>query len=156
MAKPITAFANKEQAQDKKNFEQLAEYALNNADGLTQTIKLLQELHESGILDALVALVQAKEKVAKIAIGQMVRPPVTNMINNAMAAAGALTELDPEFTKKLVAGLSNGMKKAEESVAKSEKAGMLDLLKALKDPDINRTVLFGINLLKGIGEGLKD
>lgn len=156
MAKPITAFASKEQAQDKKNFEQLAEYALNNADGLTQTIKLLQELHESGILDALVALVQAKEKVAKIAVGQMVRPPVTNIINNAMAAAGALTELDPEFTKKLVTGLSKGMKKAEESMANSEKAGMLDLLKALKDPDINRTVLFGINLLKGIGEGLKD
>lgn len=154
MAKPITAFAKKEI--EENTIEQLAEHAAQNLDGLKQTIKLLQELHESGILEAVVSLVQAKEKVAKIAVGQMVRPPVTNMINNAMAAAGALTELDPAFTKKLVDGLSNGMKKAEDGLKNGDKAGVFDLVKALKDPDINRTILFGLNLLKGIGEGLKE
>ncbi|XJZ27979.1 DUF1641 domain-containing protein [Bacillota bacterium Lsc_1132] len=154
MAKPITSFAKNEIKSE--TIEHLAEHAVKNSEGLKQAIELLQELHESGILDAMVSLVQAKEKVAKIAVGQMTRTPVTNIINNAMAAAGALTEMDPAFTQKLIGGLSNGMKKAEEGLKKGEKAGVMDLLKALKDPDINRTVLFGINLLKGIGEGLKE
>lgn len=159
MAKPITAFANKKKTEQELNSEtldHLVDNVIKHSDGLKQTIQLLQELHESGILEALVALVQSKEKVAKIAVGQMVRPPVTNMINNAMAAAGALTELNPEFTKKMVNGISTGLKNAEESVKKGEKAGVLDLLKAMKDPDMNRMLLFGIHLLKGIGEGLKD
>ncbi|WP_040209251.1 DUF1641 domain-containing protein [Neobacillus jeddahensis] len=159
MAKPITMFANKQKTEEELHSEKidhLMEYIIENADGLKQTIALLHELHESGILEAVVSLVKAKEKVAKIAVDQMVRPPVTNLINNAMAAAGALTELDPTFTKKLVNGLSTGMKNAEESVKSGEKAGVMDLFKAMKDPDINRTILFGIHLLKGMGEGLKD
>ncbi len=159
MAKPITAFENRQKMEEEVHFEKmehLVDHVIENADGLKQTIALLHELHESGILEAMVSLVQAKDKVAKIAVDQMVRPPVTNLINNAMAAAGALTELDPAFTKILVAGVANGMRNAEESVKNGEKAGVKDLFKAMKDPDINRTILFGIHLLKGIGKGLKE
>ncbi|MEH7502764.1 DUF1641 domain-containing protein [Neobacillus drentensis] len=159
MAKPITAFENRQKTEEELHSEKmdhLVDHVIENADGLKQTIALLHELHESGILEAMVSLVQAKEKVAKIAVDQMVRPPVTNLINNAMAAAGALTELDPAFTKKLVAGIANGMRNAEESVKNGEKAGVKDLFKAMKDPDINRSILFGIHLLKGIGKGLKE
>lgn len=154
MAKPITVVAKNDTKSE--SIEQLTEHAKKNSDGLKQAIDLVQELHESGILEAVVSFVQAKEKVAKIAVGQLNRPPVTTIINNAMAAAGALTEVDPALTKKLIGGLSNGLQKAEEGLKKGEKAGVMDLLKALKDPDINRTVLFGLNLLKGMGEGLKE
>ncbi len=154
MAKPITTVAKKEI--ETSPTEQLTEHAVKNSDGLKQAIDLLQELHEGGILEAAVSLVQAKEKVAKIAVGQLNRQPVTNIINNAMAATGALTEVDPALTKKLIASLSNGIIRAEEGLEKGEKAGVMDLLKALKDPDINRTISFGLNFLKGIGEGLKE
>lgn len=158
MGKPISTIAMDEKSNEQikqESVDGLVHFAAENSAGLKQTIELIQELHESGILEILVSLVQAKEKVAKIAIDQMVRPPVTNMINNGMAAAGALSEVDPEFTKKLVTGLTSGMKKAEDGLKSGQKAGVIDLLKAMKDPDINRTILFGINLLKGIGEGLK-
>lgn len=157
MAKPIIAFSKKEQGEgNTETVEKLADHAAKNFDGLKQAMELLQELQESGFLEAAVSLVQAKEKVAKIAVGQMVRPPVTNLINNAMAAAGALTELDPAMTQKLINGISAGMKKAEEGLNKGEKSGVFDLVKALKDPDTNRTITFGMNLLKGVGEGLKE
>ncbi|MDP4163707.1 MAG: DUF1641 domain-containing protein [Bacillota bacterium] len=158
MAKPISTIAIDEKTEDQiklESIEGLVDFAADRSAGLKQTIELLHELHESGMIEILVSLVQAKEKVAKIALDQIVRPPVTAMINNGMAAAGALSELDPEFTTKLVKGLTKGMKEGSESLKKGEKAGILDLLKAIKDPDINRTILFGIKLLKGIGEGLK-
>ncbi|HSV12469.1 MAG TPA: DUF1641 domain-containing protein [Hanamia sp.] len=158
MAKPISMIFEEQKTGEEKNQESiqsLKEHAAENTEALKEAIVLISELQGSGILDAAVSLVKAKEKVAEIAIGQMVRPPVTNMINNAMAAAGALSELDPEFTKKLVNGLNMGIKKADEGLQSNKKASVWDLVKAMKDPDINRTLLFGLNLIKGIGQGLK-
>jgi uncharacterized protein YjgD (DUF1641 family) len=159
MGKPITTIEKEELTQEQlkvEKLDRLVDDISMHSDGLKQTIELLQELHESGIMEIVVSLLRAKEKVAKIAIDQMVRPPVTNTINNAMAAAGALSEMEPDTTKKLVKSLSMGIVRAEEGIKNGEKVGILDLLKVLKDPDINRTLVFGLNLLKGMGEGLKD
>lgn len=159
MAKPISQIAepilNEKEIQNqvlKKVIQDVAQ----NADGIQETMKLLQELHESGILEAVNSLVEAKEKIAEIAVGQMLRPPVTNAINNAMAAAGTLTELNPEMTKKMMESVSKGFQKAEEGLRLNKKVGLFDLLKLMKDPDVNRAMGFGINFLKGLGEGLKE
>ncbi|BAU28476.1 uncharacterized protein YjgD (DUF1641 family) [Aneurinibacillus soli] len=159
MARPITKIAKTPFTESEKQsqaVENVIQVLAQNADGIQETIKLLQELHESGILGAFNAAIEAREQMAKILVGQMVRPPVTNMINNAMAAAGALTELNPEMTKKMMAGVAKGIQKSEERLRSNEKVGIIDLMKALRDPDINRAMGFGISLLKGIGEGLKE
>jgi len=159
MAKPITKI-EKPILTEKEKKDQALEKVLQdlsqNTDGIKETIKLLQELHESGILGAINNLVEAKEDVAKIAVGQMLRPPVTNAINNAMAAAGLLTELDPEVTQKLVGGLSKGLQKAEEGLRANKKVSFFDLMKLTRDPDVNRVIRFSIDLIKGVGEGLKN
>jgi uncharacterized protein YjgD (DUF1641 family) len=159
MGKPITTIANKESTQEHvkiQKLDRLVEDLSKHADGLQKSMELLHELHENGVLEIALSLLKAKEKVAKIAIDQMVRPPVTNMINNAMAAAGAISELEPETTKKLLKSFSNGMAKAEKAIINNEKVGVFDLVKTLRDPDINRILVFGLNLLKGMGEGLKE
>jgi uncharacterized protein YjgD (DUF1641 family) len=158
MAKPISQIKEpllSEKEIQSQALEKVIQNVMQNADGIQEAMTLLQELHECGILEAVNSLVEAKEKIAKIAVGQMLRPPVTNAINNGMAAAGMLTELDPEMTKKLVGSLSIGLQKAEEGLRLNKKVGIVDLLKVMKDPDVNRAVGFGINFLKGLGEGLK-
>jgi len=158
MAKPIQMVKKVEYTEEQKkaqSLESLLSEVADNKDSLVDTLQLLQELHDSGILEAAVSLVKTKEKVAKIAVGQMTREPVTNLINNAMAAGGALTTIDPEMTKKLMDSVVNGLEKAGQGLHTNSKVGILDLLKVLNDPDINRALGFGINLLKGIGEGLK-
>lgn len=159
MAKPIQMIKKVELSEEEKkeqSLESLLSEVAENKDSLLDTLYLLQELHNSGILEAINSLVKAKEEVAKIAVGQMTREPVTNIINNAMAAGGALTELDPEMTKKLMGSVSKGLEKAEQGLKSNSKVGILDLMKALKDPDLNRAIGFGLNLLKGVGEGLKE
>jgi uncharacterized protein YjgD (DUF1641 family) len=158
MAARISAIRKREltvEEQKQEMMNQLLGTLLNNADGLTQTVKLLQELHESGILPALQALLEAKEHVASIAMQQFLRPNVTNMINNAMAAAGALSSIDPETTKKLVSSLSTGLEKAQQGLDNNEKTSILKLMTVMKDPDINRALTFGLNLVKGLGQGLQ-
>lgn len=159
MAQPIKIIKKvelTEEQQKAQSLESLISEVAQNKDSLLDTLQLLQELHNSGILEAMNSLVKAKEKVAKIAVGQMTREPVTNLINNAMAAGGALTTLDPEMTQKLMNGVAKGLEKAEQGLQSNSKVGILDLLKVLNDPDINRAIGFGLNLLKGVGEGLKD
>ena len=51
----------------------------------------------------------------------MTREPVTNLINNMMGAAGALTELDPELTKKLIGSLLVGLEKGNEHLESNKK-----------------------------------
>jgi len=159
MAKPITKIDEPiltEKEIQAQSLEKVLQDLSQNADGIIETIKLLQELHDSGILGAINNLVAAKEQVAKIAVGQMLRPPVTTAINNAMAAAGAITEIDPETTKKLMGGLSKGLQKAEEGFQSNKKVGVFELVKLIRDPDVNRVIKFSLNLLKGLGEGLKE
>ncbi|GGE12105.1 hypothetical protein GCM10011571_11830 [Marinithermofilum abyssi] len=159
MAKPITKIEQPtltEKEMQQRSLEKVIKDVADNAEGIQQTIQLLQELHNSGVLEAVKALFEAKEKITKIAVGQLLNPPVTRAINNVMAAAEALTELDPEMTKKLTGSVVKGLKKAEEDIENNTQVGILDLLKALRDPDINRAMGFSLRFLKGMGEGLKD
>ena len=159
MAKPIQMIRKVELTEEEKrlqSLEGLLSEVAQNKDSLLDTLYLLRELHNSGILEVIGSLVKAKEEVAKVAVGQMTREPVTNMINNAMAAGGALTKLDPEMTKKLMGSVAKGLEKAEQGLQSNSKVRILDFMKALKDPDLNRAIGFGLNLLKGVGEGLKE
>ncbi|MDR4947163.1 DUF1641 domain-containing protein [Neobacillus cucumis] len=159
MAKPIKVIQKTELTEEQKkkqSLENLLSGVAENKESLLETLMLLQELHESGITEALGSLLKTKEKAAKIAVGQLTRKPVTNMINNAMAAGGILTELDPETTSKLAKSLTSGLQRAEQGLKEDYKIGLFDLMKAIKDPDINRALGFGFNLLKGMGEGLKE
>ena len=159
MAKPIHIIKRTELTEEQKkeqSLESLLTEVAQTKDSLVETLDLLQELHNSGILDGINSLVKTKEKVAKIAVGQMTREPVTNMINNAMAAGGVLTQMDPEMTKKLMGSVAKGLERAEQGLQSNSTTGILDMMKALKDPDMNRAITFGLNLLKGIGEELKD
>lgn len=159
MAKPIQIIKKAEFTEEQKkeqSLESLLSEVAQNKDSLLDTLYLLKELHSSGILETINSLVKAKEEVVKVAVGQMTREPVTNIMNNAMAAGGALATLDPELTKKLMGSVAKGLEKAEQGLQTNLKVGILDLMKALKDEDLNRAIGFGLNLLKGIGEGLKE
>ncbi|MED4227501.1 DUF1641 domain-containing protein [Neobacillus cucumis] len=159
MAKPIQMIRKVELTEEEKrlqSLEGLLSEVAQNKDSLLDTLYLLRELHNSGILEILNSLVQAKEEVVKIAVGQMTREPITNIINNAMAVGGALTALEPEMTKRIMGSVAKGLEKAEQGLQSNSKVGILDLLKVLNDPYINRAIGFGLNLLKGIGEGLKE
>ncbi|MCK6258212.1 DUF1641 domain-containing protein [Fictibacillus sp. KIGAM418] len=159
MAQPITKIVHStrtEKEMQEQQIETIVEDLAKSADGIKELIKLFQQLHDSGILGSVNGLVEAKEKVAGIAVEQLLRPQMTNAINNMMAAAGVLSDTNPEMTKKLMSSLGNGIQRAEKGLISNEKVGIFDLMKALKDPDINRAIGFGMNLLKGVGEGLKE
>jgi len=159
MAEPITTIRKNvlsEEEKQKASLDQLAAELAEREAALKQTLELVQELHDSGILEAVQAMLKAKADIAKIVVGQATRKPITNTINNLMGAAGALSEMDPELAKKLAGSLSAGLEEAKEQLQSPKKTRIFDLMKAMNDPDINRAIGFGIRFLKGVGKGLKE
>ncbi|UNP77828.1 DUF1641 domain-containing protein [Bacillus nitratireducens] len=159
MAAPIQAIQKQELTEEEmkqQKLEDLKELLANNEDALNQMFNIVGELNDIGMLEAANSMLKAKEPIAKIVLGQVTREPVTNLINNMMGAAGALTELDPKLTKKLVGSVLTGMDEGNQHLQSNKKVGILDLMKVLKDPDINRAIGFGLHFLKGMGKGLKE
>jgi uncharacterized protein YjgD (DUF1641 family) len=158
MAQPITTVKKNVKTKEQVQEEKLAELQAALADkdeALTKSLSILDELHRMGALDAANAMLEAKEKIASIALSQATREPVTNIINNLMGAAGTLSKMDPEMTTKLMDSVVAGVKQGENFVESEKKIGVFDLMKVLNDPDINRAIGFGLHFLKGMGQELK-
>lgn len=159
MAAPITKITKipvSEEALKEQKLENLKQLLAENEEALNQVFAIVGELNDMGALEAATKMVEAKEEVAHIALGKLTRKPVTNIINNLTGLAGALTELDPETTTKLIAALNKGLDEANDPTNAEEKVTVLKLAKLLKDPDVNRAMNFGVHFLRGLGKGLKE
>lgn len=116
MATPITTIKKETKTAEQiklEKIEELKELLAENEDAVSKTMTLMNELNELGIFDAATSMLRAKEDIAKIALGQVSREPVTNLINTMMAAGGALTKADPEFTGKLLESVMAGTEQAQ-------------------------------------------
>ncbi|MDR4399496.1 DUF1641 domain-containing protein, partial [Bacillus atrophaeus] len=111
MAIPISTIQKETKTEEQVKLEKLEELKAllaENEDSVSKTMKLMGELNSLGVFDAANSMLQAKEEIAKIALGQVSREPVTNLINTMMAAGGALTKADPAFTGKLLESVLAG------------------------------------------------
>ncbi|EFI67629.1 DUF1641 domain-containing protein [Lysinibacillus capsici] len=159
MAVPITGIKKQQLTEEQlkeQKLDNLKELLSENEEAVNQVFSIMAELNDIGALEAAMKLLEAKEEVAHIALGQLTRKPVTNIINNLMGVAGALTELNPETTTKLIEGLNTGVDEASKALESNEKVSAFKLMKMLNDPDVNRALSFGVHFLKGLGKGLKE
>ncbi|MFW7187737.1 DUF1641 domain-containing protein [Lysinibacillus sp. BNK-21] len=159
MAVPITGIKKQQLTEEQlkeQKLDNLKELLSENEEAVNQVFSIMAELNDIGALEAAMKLLEAKEEVAHIALGQLTRKPVTNIINNLMGVAGALTELNPETTTKLIEGLNTGVEEASKALESNEKVSAFKLMKMINDPDVNRALNFGVHFLKGLGKGLKE
>ncbi|UOF89248.1 DUF1641 domain-containing protein [Fodinisporobacter ferrooxydans] len=157
MARAITHIhrqAPSKEAQRQQSLDQLSAAVSDHGDALLDTLRLIQSLHESGALEAAAALIQAREQVTKIAVDQLSRQTVTHTISHAMSGLEVLGKLDPVQLNQLLTNVVNGINRAEETLQRKEKIGLLDLYKALHDPSINRAIAVSLGFLRGVGENL--
>ncbi|MCM3180279.1 DUF1641 domain-containing protein [Cytobacillus horneckiae] len=158
MAAPITEIYREidEEKIKQQKFDELKTLVSENEDTINNLFKILGELNDSGILQATNSMLKGKEEIAKIALGQVSREPVTNLINTLMGATAALMEADAEQTTKLIKSAMSGIDEGKSFLESEHKIGVMNLVKVLNDPDINRAIGFGIHFLRGMGKGLKE
>lgn len=158
MAAPITEIHNPltEEEEKLQKLEELKTLIANNEDALNHMFKIVNELNGAGVFEAATSMLQGKEQIAKIALEQVTRQPVTNLINTVMGATGALMKADAGQSTKLLSSALAGIDEGNKFLQSEKKIGVLDLMKSLNDPDINRAIGFGVHFLKGMGKELKE
>lgn len=157
MAAPITEIHNPITEEDIKlqKIEELKMLVTENEEVLNSLFDILGELNDSGVLDAATSMLRGKEQIAKVALGQVTREPVTNLINTLMGATGALMKADTDQVTKLLNSALAGIDEGSKFIETDKKIGVMNLVKVLNDPDINRAIGFGVHFLKGMGKELK-
>lgn len=158
MAVPITSIKRNEptpQEIKQNKLEELQTLIVEQDRALSKILEITGELDGAGVFDALKAMVKAKDDIAKIAVDQASRDPVTNIINHVLNASSVISSINPDVTAKLAASVKSGLNEAELFSGNGQKVSVFQLMTALNDPDTNRAVKFGLDFLKGVGKGLE-
>lgn len=157
MASPITSIHRKKLSEtelQQKKIEELQSLIAEQQDSLQKMIEIASELNDAGVLDAVAAMIKAREKLAEIAVTQASREPVTNLMNHLLNAVATLSSIDPAATEKLIKAMKNGIEEAELYRGNDDRVSILQVMTALNDPEVNQAVKYGMDFLKGMGKEL--
>ncbi|WP_019244300.1 MULTISPECIES: DUF1641 domain-containing protein [Bacillus] len=157
MAAPITNIQRYEPTEaeiKQQKIEELTKLLSNNEEAINHIFEIIGELNDMGVLEAATTMLQAKEQITKIALQQVSKDPVTNLMNTITGATGALMKADSEKTTKLVNSAVAGIDEGTKFLETDKKITVMNLLKTLNDPDINRSIGFTLAFLKGMGKEL--
>jgi uncharacterized protein YjgD (DUF1641 family) len=123
---------------------------------LEELAKLLNNLEEKKILKFLNSFLEKSDEMLEVILTWMNRPENTNMIKNFFLIFGFLKNVEFEKLNKIAKALAHGINKAYDELGKEKKIGIIGILRAINDPDINRSIRVILAILKGMGEELKD
>src|SRR5699024_3543348 len=159
MAEPITNIhcsTLTEEEQIEIKFENLKKQFVDNEESVSKVLEIMEALNDIGALEAVAAMLLAKEDIAKNTLDQVSREPVINLLNTIIRATSSVMTTDTEKLKNLDRSAVSGINESHNFVQKDKKVKMFDLMKVLNDPDINRAIGFGIHFLKGMGKQLNE
>lgn len=141
---------------EKEDGRRELEAALDqNAEGVAQTLALLQQLQERGVLPLLSALVEQGDDVLKVLLALVKREEYLGGVKNLIAIVQLLTAIPPQTMESMVHGMKSGVHEASQSKPR-EDMGIYDLLQGIRDPDVSRAISYGLSFLKGMGKQLGE
>ncbi|WP_176222285.1 DUF1641 domain-containing protein [Tuberibacillus sp. Marseille-P3662] len=125
----------------------------DNQESLTKTLEIVQELDGVGILDMAKGALKTRQELGVLAMDQINQPEMHRMIKNGMMMVSLLNKIDPDQLEKVSDAMNHGL---EHMTSSDEDAhlGLWKMAKAMKDPDINRSLYTLFEFLKGFGQAL--
>jgi uncharacterized protein YjgD (DUF1641 family) len=148
MAEPIV-FPRPEKTA-RANLEQLRNAPAEHADALLSGYKLLQLLHDRGVLNLLRGLVGGGDSLINAIAAAADTPDAIRAIRNSLLLTKFFASIPPDVLHSLAETVDAGAKR--EKAAKAP--GLLHLLWRLRNEDSRHAVSIGLDLLEGIGKGL--
>ncbi|WP_431799644.1 DUF1641 domain-containing protein [Halobacillus andaensis] len=153
MAKSITNIKRMEipkEKQHERDLQEVKEAVTENKEAILQGIKLLKSLNETGTLDTAYAFSQSKHKAIKYLVEEISKDHYAQMLENLPEIVFMLGDVDMKSVREATVRLNEGIQEMN-STDPEQKTSILDLAKALKDPEINRSVTLMMQFLKGMG-----
>lgn len=155
MAKPISTIerlAVSDETKREQDLKEIEASLANHKEAVLETIDLLGHLHDRGILSLLNGLFSQGDEVFRILVQELNKPNNSRVLENLLGLAGVLGSIDIDRLKMLAEKANNGLKEATETDAAQQPSNVFELLKVLKDPEINRSIGMMVQFFKGMGK----
>ncbi|WP_291426721.1 DUF1641 domain-containing protein [Deinococcus sp.] len=127
----------------------------DSAPALEESLRLLRELHEHGVLDVLTKLVRGGEGLTEGALRTLGSDQMIAGLRSVVELARLIGGLDPADIRQLAQGIGGAVSQGAHSAVNGEKVTPLELPRLLLDPDVQLALgtLFGV--LRGLGQGIR-
>jgi uncharacterized protein YjgD (DUF1641 family) len=155
MAKPtrkIEPIAPSKEKNREKGIEEIEDALVERKEAVLEVITLVDRLHESELLPLLSALVNHKDQATSALFREINRPDNAQFARNMVDLMGFLGTIEFENMQPFLERINEGMLEANKEEENDDLISMFQLIKALKDPEINRSIRMLLAFLKGMGK----
>lgn len=139
-----------EEAERENNLSEIISAVSENKDAILKGIELLTTVHESGALDMLDALVKQKDEAIKNVVEQANKPTYATILENFSDLFLLAKDLPVDELGYFVGKINQGLNEARTAESE-ENISYMGLIKALKNPEINRSLTMMLGFLRGMG-----
>ncbi|MCG1163684.1 DUF1641 domain-containing protein [Staphylococcus epidermidis] len=141
----------------KKSYEQIKQESLNdvfdaiveNKDSILKAIRLIGILDEAKILDALNGGLKARQVIINKFAVELNKDIYSGVLTNMAQLVFLLGELDVKDLSELLSRLNRGIH-AANLTKPGDKTTIKSLVGFLRDDDLNRSMTYMLNLLRGM------
>ncbi|MCA0986887.1 DUF1641 domain-containing protein [Guptibacillus algicola] len=154
MAKAIKSIKKIELSEEERRAQDLKEIEdalIDNKEALLETLEVVGHMKDRGVISVLNGMFGEGDRVLKVLVDLLSTKENTMAIKNLLLLVGALGRINVKELEPLMERLNNGIENVSEHEEVHHKTGYLDLIKALKDPEINRSLSILLLFLKGMG-----
>lgn len=155
MAKAIKNIHKRSLSEEEKRSNDLREVEdalIENKAAILQTLEIMNHMQDKGLLALLNGLFGQGDKVLNIAVKAIDKPENTNTIKNLLLLLGTLGIINVKQLEPFLLKMNAGIARVAEYKDTEEKTSYFDLVRSLKDPEINKAITILMQFLKGMGQ----
>jgi uncharacterized protein YjgD (DUF1641 family) len=143
-----------EEEKRQKEIEEIENALINHKDAVLEVLQIVQHMQDKGILAIFRGLFGQGEQVLDVLVKKMNHPETTNFVKNILLMAGTLGTIDVKQLEPVILKVNSGISRLADKRDENEKerTGYFDLIRSIKDPDVNRSITMLLTFLKGMGQ----
>lgn len=152
MAERITQIKRMEKSDEQvkaDNLNEVLDAISENKDSIMKAIRLVKVLDEAKLLDALSGGIKGRQVIINKFAVELNKDIYTGLLSNMASLVFLLGDLNVKDLSEMLNRLNKGMHVANQASSHS-KTNVRSLLGVFKDDDMNRSITYMLNLLKGM------
>lgn len=132
-----------------ESLNEVTEAIAANKDSILKAIKLIKVLDDAKILDALNGAVRGRQVIINKFAVELNKDIYTGLLTNMASMVFLLGELNVSDLSDFLNKVNKGLRVANQA-SPNAKTSVRSLLGVLKDDDMNRSLTYMLNMLKGM------
>lgn len=154
MAERITKINRLEKSKEQLKLESLNEVTdaiVENKDSILKAIRIIKNLDDAKLLDVINGGIKGRQVIINKFATELNKDMYTGLITNLAPMVFMLGNLEVKELSQFLNKLNSGLHVANQA-SPNAKTTIRSLMSVLKDDDMNRSLTYMINLLKGMSK----